>query len=84
MAHMQTQLRERPYAQRRDRQEEAYEEPQVRQRLDLEGTSSIKFKSTRNEMERIHSICDNIVDLLSNLAQIDEANPFGLSREDQI
>ena len=35
-------------------------------------------------MERVHSICDNIVDLLSNLTQIDEANPFGLSREDQI
>lgn len=35
-------------------------------------------------MERVHSICDNIVDLLSNLTQIDEASPTGLSHEDQI
>ena len=35
-------------------------------------------------MERVQSICDNIVDLLNNLAQIDEACPSGLSREDQI
>ena len=80
----QTLLRKRPYAHVRSRVEEAYEEPQSRQRIDLEGASSIRFKSTRNEMERVQSICDNIVDLLTNLALIDDSCPTGLSHEDRI
>ena len=36
-------------------------------------------------MQRVQSICDNIVDLLTNLEQIDEAcKDGGLSREDQV
>lgn len=42
------------------------------------------FKSTRNEIARIQSICDNVVDLLANLSQIEAACPTGLSHEDQI
>ena len=80
----QTLLRKRPYRQQRSQAEEAYEEPQTRKRLDMEGASAIRFKSTHKEMERIQSICDNIVDLLTNLQQIDEGNLSGVSIEDQI
>ena len=80
----QTLLRKRPYRQQRTQEEEAYEEPQTRKRLDMEGASAIRFKSTHKEMERIQSICDNIVDLLTNLQQIDEGSPAGVSIEDQI
>ena len=50
----------------------------------MEGASAIRFKSTHKEMERIQSICDNIVDLLTNLQQIDEGSIAGVSIEDQI
>lgn len=77
----QTLLRKRPHREVRPTVElpEPFAEMQSRQRLNKEGQAAMRFKSTQKAVERVQSIFDNIVDLLSNLEQIDKANAKGLS-----
>ena len=80
----QTLLRKRPHQVVRPITQEVYEEPQTRQRLNYEGASSIKFKSTKGEVERVQSLFDNICDLLNKLEELDRASAGGVSHEDHI
>ena len=80
----QTLLKKRPFKEHRRQEDvqEPFEELQTRLRKDIAGTSTIKFKSIEAEIKRLQSICDQIVDLLTNLGQIDQANPKGLAYDD--
>ena len=49
---------------------EPFPQPTARQKLS-ETKSTIVFKGTQADLNRIQSVCDNIVDILANLEKID-------------